>query len=335
MVITDLLNLVTWGAGNYLIILLPCFVFAICSYGLWAYKTTRMIMVLRSQSRFLSSSGYKKIIKLFLMMIALLFLLIACLRPQWGVIEQKVMEEGRDLFVIFDISGSMKVIDCFGKSRLEYAKEKVKDFVLDLEQTRVGLILFSNTAFIQCPLTFDKKAFFMFLDAVDVESVSIGSTMIDKAVTLVLDTYRTIGSRKNKLALVITDGEDFSEQLDTIKTTARDERLSIFAMGVGTAKGGPIPLYNHNNDQIGYQKDTNGKIVISHLNEALLRNLTKQLGGVYVGMTADNSDIKTLIDTIHLQEKEALESAYTQEKVDRYWIFIAISFIALIFEWIL
>jgi Ca-activated chloride channel family protein len=332
---TSYFDFIAWAGSDYLILLLVFVVIGICSYGFLCLKTSRIVQLLCKDKSFLLRYKSRKAVRFFLIGVGIVSLALACLRPQWGTMEQKVAQDGRDLFILLDISGSMKVIDCFGKSRLDYAKEKIKDFVLLVEQTRVGLILFSNTAFIQCPLTFDKKAFFMFVDAVDVEAVSVGSTMIEKALLLVLDTYRSVETKKHKLALILTDGEDFSHTLDTVKKTAFDERLSIFAMGIGSEKGAPIPLYNSLGGFLGYQKDGTGKVVVSRLNEGLLRDLTNKVNGTYVAMSHDNSDIQELLSIVHQQEKEQIESTMVAEKIDQYWPFVLVSFCSLLLEWII
>lgn len=331
----EFFDYISWGGLDLLFPLCFFSMVGIFSYGWFIVKACKIVRLLKVDRTFLLRYQAKKIFCFLLIIIAIISLLIACLRPQWGTLEQKVAQEGRDLFIILDISGSMKVSDCFGKTRLEYAKEKIKDFILGLEQTRVGLILFSNTAFIQCPLTFDKKAFFMFLDAVDVESVSIGSTMLDKALLLVLDTYRAVESKKYKMSLVVTDGEDFSQNLDLVKKRAVEEGLAIFAIGIGSEKGAPIPLYDSSGKSAGYQKDGYGKVVVSRLNQALLFDLTHKINGTYISMTHDNSDLDQLISIVHKQEKEQIESTMVNEKIDQYWPFILASFCALFLEWIL
>jgi Ca-activated chloride channel family protein len=332
--ITHYLGQISWGAFHLFVPLAILGFIGLFSYAWFGIKTCRMVALLNSSGSFVLKYKIRRVVHFFLILLAVVTLLFACLRIQWGTLEQKVVQEGRDLFILLDISGSMKVMDCFGKSRLEYAKEKIKDFVLKLDQTRVGLILFSNSAFIQCPLTFDKKAFFMFVDTVDVEAVTVGSTMIDKGLSLVLDTYRSIEAKKHKLALILTDGEDFSHDLDAVKKTALDEQLSIFAIGIGSTKGAPIPLYDSFGKTAGYQKDTFGRVIVSRLNEVLLSDLTNKLSGIYVSMTHDNSDLSELVSIIHKQEKERVESTMVAEKIDQYWPFVVVSFCSLILEWI-
>src|SRR5207244_4500475 len=119
-------------------------------------------------------SPFKKTVKSIFLVLGITFLCIALLRPQWDKTEQKIAQEGRDLFIALDVSRSMLAKDC-APNRLECAKSKIKELVRNLSCERVGLILFSGSALVQCPLTSDYSAFHMFLDQVDVETISSGS----------------------------------------------------------------------------------------------------------------------------------------------------------------
>src|SRR5205085_7585766 len=140
--------------------------------------------------------------------------------------------------------------------------------------------------------------------------------------SVVLEAYRAIPSKKHKLAIIFTDGEDFSKNLAAVRAQAVQEKLSIFAVGVGTERGEPIPLLDAKGNLSGHQKDTKGKVVISRLDSGLLENICKQVGGYYVGMTSDESDIKTIADRVKTFERERFQEANVQDKVERYWPFV-------------
>ena len=172
-----------------------------------------------------NASSKKQIARTVLLSTALLFLFIALLRPQWNRSEETVMQEGRDLYIGLDISRSMLAVDC-KPNRLLYAKDKIKRLLKNLSSERVGLILFSGTAFVQCPLTSDYSAFYLYLDAVDAELISSGTTALDQAIRQALSSFFTTPERKNKLLVLFTDGEDFSHNLAGIKKEAAQENLS-------------------------------------------------------------------------------------------------------------
>ena len=179
---------ITWAAAHNIFIAVPLFVLA-CLLLVWSfYKTRKAIKLLsqfdRTKALFKNVHPAWYVAKLVFTLLGTLFLLISLLRPQWDKKEQQVAQEGRDLFIAFDISRSMLVQD-YKPDRLEFAKKKVKSLLDHLECERVGLILFSGSTCVQCPLTNDYAAFFMFLDQIDVETISSGTTAIDPGIVRV------------------------------------------------------------------------------------------------------------------------------------------------------
>jgi Ca-activated chloride channel family protein len=276
----------------------------------------------------------RNIIKMVCMSLGILCLLIALLHPQWSRKEQVVSQRGRDVFIALDVSRSMLATDC-APNRLACAKEKIKKLVRSLSCERVGLILFSGSAFVQCPLTDDYGAFFMFLDQVDVETISSGTTALDQALKITLDAFAGMPKKKNKLLIIFTDGEDFSSNLRGLKQQAQEANLRIFAFGVGTSEGAPIPLFDEHGKSTGHQKDEYGKIVISRLNDGILRTLAQDAGGKYLSVTQDSSDVHQLVSSIESFEKEHLDDKSVSELEEQYQYFLLASFFLFALEWLL
>lgn len=327
---------ITWSGLNYWwVIILLCVALFVIWYRF--SKTNRIIALLAGNHPKLlirNFSVFKNSIKAILLSAAFILFSVALLRPQWSKKEESVAQQARDVFIALDISRSMLAADC-APNRLECAKKKIKSLLSYLSCERVGLILYSGAAFMQCPLTKDYGSFFMFLDQVDVETISSGSTNISAAITEALRAFEAIDKKKNKLLILFTDGEDFSSELGSVKERAKDQNLHVFAIGVGTNQGAPVPLIDNNGKQSGHQKDDTGNIVISRLNEALLKNLATDIGGKYISMTADNSDIEQLVRTISAYEKEELEEIKMNQLHDWYHYFITLGLIALLIEWLL
>lgn len=276
----------------------------------------------------------KSIVKILLMTVGILFLVLALLRPQWNKKEELVQQEGRNLFIALDVSRSMLAADC-SPNRLQYAKTKIKRLLQLLKCERVGLILFSGSAFVQCPLTADYDALYMFLDQVDVETISSGTTALDAALAKALETFETMMDQKNKLLMIFTDGEDFSSNLIEFKREARHAGLHIFTFGLGTTQGAPIPLFNEHGEKIGHQLDAAGNVVISRLNEGILNSLAQEVGGVYVQMKNDDSDLQQLIEQISRFEKERFEDKKVSQLEDQYPYFLLVALFCFAIEWLL
>lgn len=327
-----------WAALSYLPIVGLLLSIAILAKLYWVWSVKNVIAILtrsRLGRQFLHNASLIRYIgKAILWVIGFTALTLALLRPQWDKKEEIIAQEGRDLFIALDISRSMLAQD-MEPNRLAFAKQKIKRLVKTLSCERVGLILFSGSSFISCPLTADYGAFFMFLDQIDVETISSGTTALDKALDQALQAFQHMPQRKHKLVVICTDGEDFSLSLESVKNRAHDQGLTVCALGIGTEHGAPIPVYDQAGTPRGHQKDKEGNVVISTLNAPLLQSLSKDLGGLYIYATPDDIDIKTLIAYVQRFDKERLEDKKISTFQEQYPWFVLISFIALLLEWLL
>lgn len=279
-------------------------------------------------------SYIKKIIKAVLWCISVASLATVLMRPQWNDVASSVKREGRDVFIALDISRSMLAQD-LKPDRLVFAKEKIKKLVKRLKTDRVGLILFSGSTFVQCPLTDDLDAFYMFLDGVDAETISSGTTALDAAINQAIEVFSTMPERKSKLLVMFTDGEDFSSNLTTVKKKAASLGLHIVTVGVGTDQGAPIPLYDKLGKPMGHQLDAKGSVVISRMNEGILYRIAQDTGGIFVPIAQNATDIKKIESFIGSFEKELLNDKQVKQFQEQYYWPLLVAFITLAIEWML
>jgi Ca-activated chloride channel homolog len=270
-------------------------------------------------------------LKLFCMFGALLFLFLALLQPQWDKKDQFVDQEGRDLLVVLDISKSMLAKD-IKPSRLEFVKLKLKALLKMLKFERVGLVLFSGSAFIQCPLTVDYSTFTSFLDQVDTENISSGTTAIDQALNKSVELFAQYPARKSKIVLLVTDGEDFSLNLPSAEQVAKQEGLKIIILGAGTPEGAPIPKVDPAGNQIGLEREKNGTTAISKLNETLLKNIAASLEGNYIRVSYNDSDIDYITALVNKFEMEKFGNRNFSAYEDKYPWFLGISAVLFLIE---
>ena len=313
----------------------------ICVAAVLVYRTVRTQRIVhllagpRKVSKTLQNySVIKSFLKLLLLSAGLLFLVIALMRPQWDESQETVAQEGRDVIIALDISRSMLAQD-LAPDRLTFAKNKIKQLVQTLRTERVGLILFSGATFLQCPLTNDTSAFNMFLNTIDVDTIASGSTAVEQAISEAIVIFKKLPERKSKLLVVFTDGEDFSSNLAQVKQDAAAIGLHIVTVGVGTEQGAPIPLYDRKSEQVGHQLDTQGKVVISRMNEGILYRLAEDTGGVFVPISQDDSDIKKISTFVTSFEKERLEDRQVNQFKEQYHYPLLLSFMCLALEWLL
>jgi Ca-activated chloride channel family protein len=317
---------------------LPIFVIIMVLIVHWALSLKKVQRLLCSQKhlkQLLTNFSLRKAyIKTALLLACLISLFIALLRPQWGEKENTVIQEGRDIVILLDVSRSMLAQD-LKPNRLEFAKTKIKNVLESLSFERVGLIIFSANAYVQCPLTADHGALLMFLENVDAESISAGTTALDTALLKAIDVFNESKGRKNKLVLLLSDGEDFSQNLENAKKWIQDLGLSIFALGIGTPQGAPVPIIDASGAIKGSEVDAQGKPVLTRLNETLLASISKELGGSYMRAEYDDNDIASIKNYLHAFEKEKFDETKITSKEERYPLFLGFSFLCLLLEWIL
>jgi Ca-activated chloride channel family protein len=166
-----------------------------------------------------------------------LLLLIAAARPQWLGEPLPVAASGRDLLVAVDVSGSMDYPDMMWKndevSRLALVKTLLGDFLEHRQGDRIGLILFGSQAYLQAPLTFDRKTVRVWLDEARI-GIAGKNTAIGDAIGLALKRLRQRPAQSRVLILV-TDGANNAGQIDprTAARLAASEGVKIYPIGIG------------------------------------------------------------------------------------------------------
>lgn len=330
---------ITWAGLTRLHIVLPAVVFLIVlSVRYWRVASSALRAL--AHPRWLNTvlENYRPRVRVFKMALrcaALVFLAVVLLQPQWGKKEETVQQEGRTVLVAMDISRSMLAQDV-KPDRLAFAKQKVRALLDALAGDRVGLIIFSGDAFVQCPLTADYAAFEMFLDALDAETISAGTTALDQAIKRSLAVFEeSAADHKGKIIILVTDGEDFSANLSGVREQLSDSGATLIALGVGTAEGAPIPVIDAHGNQIGHQRDADGSVVISRLNLALLESLTARSGGMCVQAVSSDEDIRRIVVAVEQHERSRFESKSISSLHERYPYFAGLSFVCLLVEWVL
>jgi Ca-activated chloride channel family protein len=256
-----------------------------------------------------------------------LFGILAAAHPQWGVRLDTVRRHGVDLIAALDTSYSMNAED-IAPNRLEKAKGEIRRLVQKSGEDRLGLVTFSGTAFVQCPLTLDHGAIDLFLDVAGTGMLPEPGTSLASAIETATSAF-VEKERKYKVLVLFTDGEDLEGQVDKAVRKAREAGVVIYAVGVGTPQGKPIPIRNSKGEVIEYRKDPNGQIVISSLDERSLASIASQTGGRYFRATTSEAEIDTLAQDIAGLEKKEFESRLFQNYEDRFQYALAVAILFL------
>jgi|YelNatPaOPRAMG01_1025707.scaffolds.fasta_scaffold01799_12 Ca-activated chloride channel family protein len=224
-----------------------------------------------------SHSPARRAIKDALVVLAVALFGLALARPQWGEQPEFVQAMGEDILFVLDCSRSMLAEDV-RPNRLERAKLAILDFVQRHGRGRVGLVAFAGQAFLQCPLTFDYDAFREALMAVDDKTIPVPGTDIGRALDEAARAMEKTSRRK--VMVLVTDGEDLEQAGVQTAQQLAEQRVVVFAIGVGTPLGATIQYLNEQGvPQV--VRDRQGNPVQSRLDEKTLRAIAEATGGSY------------------------------------------------------
>ncbi|MBU1083696.1 MAG: VWA domain-containing protein [Candidatus Omnitrophota bacterium] len=275
----------------------------------------------------------KRRTKKYLLLLSVLLMLIALMRPQWGFKWQEVKRRGLDLLIALDTSKSMLAEDVL-PNRLDRARLAVKDLVKKLNGDRIGLIIFSGKAFLQCPLTVDYDGFLLSLDDVDVDSVQIGGTALSSAIYTAIKSYEG-GEGKHKILVIITDGEDLEGGIEEALGAAEKEGIDIYCVGIGDPAGELIPITDEKGKR-AFLKDIDGNVVKTRLVEGLLQKIAMDTGGMYVRSTGAEFGLDLIYEEkLSKLEKQDFESKMEKRYNERYQIPLGAALILLMIEMLL
>ena len=314
---------------NLLWLLIPLFGLFIW-YVLWKRKAIGLFAKEKYLFNKLSEgqSNFKQYLKFIIIVLSFSAIVVALINPKIGTKFETVRREGVDVMIAIDVSKSMNAKD-IQPSRMLKARQFVSNLVNKMSNDRIGLIVFAGNAYLQMPLTVDYSATKMFLKQVNTDLVPTQGTAIGDAVELAERSYPK-DQKNQKVLLVISDGENHEGNADDAITNANKNGIKVITIGVGTQKGGPIPIGNKGN----FKKDSEGNIVITKLNEDMLRDLAKEANGAYYHI--DNKNITSSI----IEELGSLDGKVFEEKVitdykQHFQLFLFIAFILLLIEFLI
>ena len=248
-------------------------------------------------------STFKPVLKLITFLLALMCLIIGLINPKMGTKMETVKRQGIDIIFAVDVSKSMLAEDV-APNRLEKSKQIVSQLINQFGNDRIGIIAYSGSAFPVLPITTDYSVAKMFLQTMNPGMISSQGTSIDEAIDVATKQFDK-KDKTSKLLIIISDGEDHSENAESAAIEAEKMGLKIITVGVGTENGGTIPLKNEFGEASNLQKDKEGNIVITKRNAEVLAKIAKSAKGGYV----DGNSTKEVVDYV----KKALENIQKTE----------------------
>ncbi|MBS1680652.1 MAG: VWA domain-containing protein [Bacteroidetes bacterium] len=306
-----------WGSTQWIVV-----VAFILFYTIYIVKIVRI-------SRTLHTPFYTIFIKLILRTAFVILLLVAFLGPTFGDSKREVKSIGKDIMICVDLSKSMDAFDV-QPTRLEKAKYEMKRIVEAFNSDRVGVIIFSSEAFMQCPLTYDQNALNLFIETMNSSLVPSSGTDFGPPLRMALDKLENqegpSTQQKSKVIILISDGEDFGEQTNEIAQEIEDKNIKLFTLGIGTEKGGQILAGR------GYKTDAQGNAVVTKLNPKELKSLATKTNGQYFEINENQNDVARLINTIGKIEGELRDARMVDVSANQYYYFLLAALLILVLD---
>lgn len=275
-----------------------------------------------------ASTTSKPLIKMILLAVVVFGLVMALVNPKFGTKIETVKRQGVDIVFAIDVSKSMLAED-IAPSRLGKTKQLASQIINNLASDRIGIVGYAGSAFPMLPITTDYNMAKMYLQDMNTDMVSSMGTALREAVEVGSNYFDD--PKTSKVMILISDGEDHSEGISDAIAVAKDKGIKIITIGVGTPDGGQIPI-KQNGRTIDYKKETDGSTVVTKLNDATLKEIAKDTGGVF--MYGSNTDeVLQLVDqTLQKIEKTDFESQQIADFQSQFQWFIGLALVLLIID---
>ena len=298
--------------------------------ALWKRKTKRLYASAELLKRLSpDQSRFKAVLKLVVLAMAVVCFCIALVNPKVGTKLETVTREGVDIVFAIDVSKSMLAEDV-APNRLEKAQQLTAQIINNLVSDRVGIIAYAGKAVPQLPITTDYAAAKMFLQNMNTDMLSSQGTAIDEAIQL-SRTYFNDAEQTNRVLVIISDGEDHKDlNLDVAKAAAK-EGIKIFSIGVGSEKGGPIPL-KRNGVVMRYKKNQKGETVITKLNPNTLTAIAEEADGLFIQGQNTKQVTEKIAEILNKLEKKEFEAKEFSEFKDQFQWFLGLGLFFLILD---
>jgi Ca-activated chloride channel family protein len=202
------------------------------------------------------------------------FAVVALARPQWGRIDEPVFDQSREIVLAIDLSRSMLTPDV-KPSRLARAKLLIQSLLERLAGERIGLVVFSGTAFLQSPLSADYEILREFLPSLGPDYLPEGGTNYTALIESAVSAFNH-SSAADRFLIILSDGEATDDTWKPAAEALKKKNIRVISLAIGTVAGGMIP-----DGSGGFVKDDRGAVVMSHLEPNTLRQIAELTGGTY------------------------------------------------------
>ncbi len=274
-------------------------------------------------------SSVRFLVKAGIALLAFVIIVLGAANLQKPGSMENVQRKGVDVMVLLDVSKSMLARD-IKPSRLEKAKQFLLRLTDQLENDRIGLILFAGRAYLQMPLTSDHGAARMYIQDANPDVVPTQGTVIGEALSMANTAFNS-KERKYKSIVLVSDGEDHDPEAAKVAKKLADNGVMINTVGIGSPDGSPIEDPTTGD----LKKDAEGHTVISKLNEAELQSLASATNGQYLRLDNVDDALITMTQQLESAEKKAMSDAEFIDYKNYFQWFLATAFWLLLMEFFL
>jgi Ca-activated chloride channel family protein len=260
--------------------------------------------------------------------LALLFFILALSKPQAGTRLEPVTIRGSDVYIAIDLSQSMRAED-IKPNRLERAKIVALELIESLQGDRAGIIFFAGDAFVQCPLTGDYDALRMVINSLSDETAVSSGTTLAAPLELAMQVHKP-DEDNYAILLLLSDGENTGPDPEKAIRDLAKREIKVFCIGVGTRAGAPIPLFDEKGDRTGFKKDNQGKVVISELDDYLLRRIAEATGGEYLKTGETFDEVRRFTSALETMKKREYETKRYTVYEERFQIPLALGILFMV-----
>ena len=197
---------------------------------------------------------------------------------------------------------------------------------------RLGIIIFSSEAFIQCPLTFDQNVIQLHLDGLNTGLVPNYGTDIAAPLNMAYQKFQNENDQENKskAIILVSDGEDFGENLPPVLDKLAEEGIKVFSLGIGTEEGASIPRGN----SVVMDPQTN-RPAITRLDATNLKTIANRTDGAYFELSDMVQEIPQLITAIERLEGTVMASRMVEASANKYFYFLSAALVLALLDMML
>ncbi|HDP74890.1 MAG TPA: VWA domain-containing protein [Bacteroidales bacterium] len=311
----------------YLLLFLPAFL------GIFWYS-------IRKQKQWINSFGvYQMVIKLVpghsfkriwikftIAVVAYSLIIFSLAGPQVGAKLTEVKRKGMEMIIALDVSNSMLAQD-IKPNRIERAKQAISQLIDKFNNDHIGLIVFAGDAYIQLPVTNDYASAKIFLSSINPGMIPRQGTAIGKAIELAVNSFSP-NSNTGKVIVLISDGENHIDNPIDAATRAAENGISIYTIGIGSPAGVPIPIGTNQE----FLKDSDGKVVITRLDEETLTKIAVAANGKYVRASNTKFGLLPIYESLKSVDRKEIKDKVYSEYSEQYQYVLVIAIVLLIAE---